>query len=61
MSNYINKAIEALGEKIASLETNLSISKFTNDSLRKENEELKNENAKLKELLTPTKRGTENE
>ena len=60
MSNYINKAFEALGEKIASLETSVSINKFTIEALKKENEELKaendtlkGENAKLQEFLTP--------
>lgn len=57
----INKAIEILAEKIISLETSVTLQKYEADALRKENANLKAENGRLKELLTPTKRGTENE
>ena len=59
--DYINKAVEALGEKISNLETKATLDKFTIEALRKENADLKAENKKLNELLTPTKRGAENE
>lgn len=70
--DYINKAFEALGEKISNLETKVTLDKFTIEALRKENADLKAENDRLKELLTPKpaseckialygKRGAENE
>lgn len=58
---YLNKAFEALGDKITSLEITISCKESEIEKLKKENEALKKENAQLKEFLTPKKRGSENE
>lgn len=45
------KVIEVLAEKVASLELDLSFTKFEKDELKRDNNLLKEENKALKELL----------
>ena len=53
--------IEVLAKEIEQLNSNLRFEKYIRELKEKQVEDLKAENKRLNELLTPTKKGADNE